>query len=203
MPISPSLGFARPGGAPIADLAAAFYGFAYGGLTLSAPIPVYAPDGCAQRLAGFFGRADVGFLSGVFDFRRLYDGHVVRHGELTLCAREVRHDVEAYGLRADAGGRVLAYSGDSGSCDALLHFAGGADLFLCEADVDAHCKGEVDPVHLTPEEAGAGARRAGGVGKLVITHVGPTLSVEDATARAASAFGGSTVAARVGETHLV
>lgn len=30
-----------------ADLAAAFYGFAYGGITLAAPIPVYAPDGWA------------------------------------------------------------------------------------------------------------------------------------------------------------
>ncbi|SNX57546.1 ribonuclease BN (tRNA processing enzyme) [Streptomyces sp. TLI_55] len=186
-----------------ADLTAAVYGFAYGGITLSAPVPVYAPGECASRLAGFFGRGDTGFLSGIFDFRALRHGYAVQHGGLTMTASAVEHDVEAYGLRVEAGGRVLAYSGDTGACDALLHLAGGADLFVCEADVDAHGEGDVDPVHLTPEEAGAGARMAGGVGKLVITHVGPGLSVEDATARAASAFGGPTVAARVGETHVV
>ncbi|MFF5493214.1 MBL fold metallo-hydrolase [Streptomyces aquilus] len=186
-----------------ADLTAAVYGFAYGGLTLPAPVPVYAPRDCAARLAGFFGRGDTGFLSGVFDFRILRHGYAVQHGELVMTATAVEHDVEAYGLRVEAGGRVLAYSGDTGPCDALLRLAGGADLFVCEADVDAHGEGEVDPVHLTPEEAGAGARMAGGVGKLMITHVGPTLGVEDATARAASAFGGPTCAARVGETHVV
>ncbi|MEU5321856.1 MBL fold metallo-hydrolase [Streptomyces sp. NPDC021056] len=186
-----------------ADLTAAVYGFAYGGLTLPAPIPVYAPRDCAARLAGFFGRPDTGFLSGVFDFRPLHDGHTVRHGDLTLTAREVLHDVEAYGLWAESGGRALAYSGDTGPCDGLLHLAGGADLFLCEADVDAHCEGEVDPVHLTPEEAGAFARGAGDVGTLLITHVGPTLTPENATARAASVFGGPTAAARVGETYTV
>ncbi|WP_329340570.1 MBL fold metallo-hydrolase [Streptomyces sp. NBC_00663] len=186
-----------------ADLTAAFYGFAYGGLTLPAPIPVYAPRDCASRLAGFFGRPDAGFLSGVFEFRALHHGHTVQHRDLTLTASAVEHDVEAYGLRAEAGGRVLAYSGDTGPCDALLHLASGADLFLCEADVDEHCKGEIDPVHLTPGEAGTGARMAGGVGKLMITHVGPTLTVEDAATRAASAFGGPTIAARVGESYAV
>jgi ribonuclease BN (tRNA processing enzyme) len=186
-----------------ADLTAAFYGFAYGGLTLPAPLPVYAPRDCAHRLAGFFGRPDTAFLSGVLDFRPLHDGHSVRHGELALTARAVEHDVEAYGLWAECGGRALAYSGDSGPCDGLLRLAAGADLFLCEADVDAHREGEVDPVHLTPEEVGACVRIAGGVGKVLVTHVGPTLRPEDAVARAAAVIGGPTELARVGETHTV
>jgi ribonuclease BN (tRNA processing enzyme) len=187
-----------------ADLTAAFYGFAYGGLTLPAPIPVYAPRDCAARLAGFFGRPDTGFLSGVFDFRPLHDGHSVRHGDLTLTARGVEHEVEAYGLWAESGGRALAYSGDTGPCDGLLHLASGADLFLCEADTaDADRKGEEDPVHLTPGEAGTCALLAGGVGKLLITHLGTANTPDDATARAASVFGGPTAAARVGETYTV
>ncbi|MFC8345652.1 MBL fold metallo-hydrolase [Streptomyces sp. NPDC057280] len=186
-----------------ADLLAAVYGLAYGGLTPAAPLPVYAPEGCAQRIAGFFGRADVGFLSGVLDFRRLYEGHVVRHGELALFAHEVRHDVEAYGLRAEAGGRVLAYSGDSGPCPALGELARDADLFLCEADIDTHRESEGGgQVHLTPEDAGRVARAAR-VRQLVVTHVGPTLTPEAATARAAAVFAGPTVAARVGAIHVV
>jgi ribonuclease BN (tRNA processing enzyme) len=173
---------------------------AFGGLTPPAPVPVYAPAGCAQRLAGFFGRPDTGFLSGVLDFRTLYDGHVARHGELTLTARSVVHDVEAYGLRVESGGRVLAYSGDSGPCPALTELARDADLFLCEADIDVHRDGE--QVHLTPEDAGSTARTAQ-VRQLLVTHVGPTLTPEAATARASLGFGGPTSAARVGETYAV
>ncbi|MEU6380492.1 MBL fold metallo-hydrolase [Streptomyces sp. NPDC046909] len=183
-----------------ADLLAAVYGLAYGGLTPPAPIPVYAPTGCAQRLAGFFGRSDAGFLSGVLDFRTLYDGHVARHGELTLSAHSVVHDVEAYGLRAESAGRTLAYSGDSGPCPALIELARDADLFLCEADIDTHRDGE--QVHLTPEDAGSTARAAQ-VRQLLVTHVGPSLTPEVATARAASVFDGPTSAARVGETRTV
>ncbi|MFF4271412.1 MBL fold metallo-hydrolase [Streptomyces sp. NPDC001536] len=183
-----------------ADLTAAFYGFAYGGLTLPAPIPVYAPRDCAPRLAGFFGRPDTDFLSGVFDFRPLYDQHVARHGDLTLVSRSVVHDVEAYGLRAESGGRTLAYSGDTRSCPALVELARDSDLLLCEADIDAHRDGE--QVHLTPEDTG-GAARTARARRLLVTHVGPTLTPADATARAASVFGGPTSAARVGETYTV
>jgi ribonuclease BN (tRNA processing enzyme) len=183
-----------------ADLLSAFYGLAYGGLTPPAPIPVYAPGDCAQRLAGFFGRPDAGFLSGIFDFRRLYDGHTARHGDLLLTSRAVVHDVEAYGLRAECEGRVLAYSGDSGPCASLGRLAAGADLFLCEADIGVHHEGE--QVHLTPEDAGRAARTAA-VRELVVTHVGPTLTAESATERAAAVFGGRTVTAREGETRTV
>ncbi|MFF7445193.1 MULTISPECIES: MBL fold metallo-hydrolase [unclassified Streptomyces] len=183
-----------------ADLLAAFYGLAHGGLTPPRPVPVYAPAGCDRRLAGFLGRPDTGFLNGVLDFRTLYDGHVVRHGDLTLTSRAVVHDVEAYALRAESAGRVLAYSGDSGPCAALTELARDADLFLCEADIDAPREGE--QVHLTPEDAGRTARQAR-VGRLLVTHVGPTLTPEDATVRAAAVFGGPTATARVRETHAV
>ena len=183
-----------------ADLLAAAYAFAHGGMTPPAPIPVYAPLDCARRLAGFLGRPDVRFLGEYLDFRPLFDGHTVRHWNLRLTSRAVAHDTEAYALRAECQGSVLVYSGDSGPCDALTELASGADLFLCEADVDRHREGEHgQPVHLTPEEAGETARKAG-VRELYVTHVGPTLTRETATARAAAVFGGPTRTAREGET---
>ncbi|MYR43417.1 MBL fold metallo-hydrolase [Streptomyces sp. SID5910] len=181
-----------------ADLLSAVYAFAYGGMTPPAPVPVYAPRGCAERLAGFFGRPGTAFLDGVLDFRALHDGHVARHGGLRISARAVRHDTETYGLRAECAGRVLAYSGDSGPCAALTGLARDADLFLCEADIDTHREGE--QVHLTPEDAGNAAREAG-ARSLLVTHVGPTLTPEAATARAAAAFGGPTATAQEG--HIV
>ncbi|MEV0181508.1 MBL fold metallo-hydrolase [Streptomyces sp. NPDC050625] len=183
-----------------ADLLAAAYAYAFGGMTPPAPVPVYAPQECARRLAGFFGKPDVDFLSGVFDFRPLCDGHEAQHWNLRLTARAVAHDAEAYGLRAECQGSVLAYSGDSGPCAALVELATRADLFLCEADIDEHREGE--RVHLTPEDAGRVAREAH-VRELLITHVGPTLNRESATARAAVAFGRPTDTAREGDSRIV
>ncbi|MFJ3230488.1 MBL fold metallo-hydrolase [Streptomyces sp. NPDC086787] len=185
-----------------ADLLAAAYAFAFGGMTPAVPVPVYAPEGCAHRLAGFFGRPDVDFLSGILDFRALHDGHTAQHWNLRLTSRAVAHDTEAYGLRAECQGSVFAYSGDSGPCTALTELATRADVFLCATDVDAHGEGEGEPVDLTPEEAGAVARAAR-VRELVVTHVGPTLSRESAAARAGLAFGRSTDYAREGDTRLV
>lgn len=186
-----------------ADLLAAAYAFAYGGMRPPAPVPVYAPPDCARRLAAFLGHADVGFLKDVLDFRSLYDGHDVRHWNLRLTARAVAHGTEAYGLRAECQGSVLAYSGDSGPCPALTELAARADLFLCEADIDEHREGErPGQVHLTPEDAGRIARDAR-VRELLVTHVGPTLTRESATARAAAVFGRPTGTAREGERHTV
>ncbi|MFE1439721.1 MBL fold metallo-hydrolase [Streptomyces sp. NPDC058739] len=180
-----------------ADLLAAAYAYAFGGMTPAGPVPVYAPEGCDRRIAAFLGRTDATFLNEVLDFRPLHDGHFARHWNLTLRARAVEHDGEAYGLRAECQGSVLAYSGDSGPCAALRELARGADLFLCEADIDKAHAGERQ-VHLTPEDAGACAK---GARELLITHVGPTLSREEAVERAAVVFGGPTGAAREGETR--
>jgi ribonuclease BN (tRNA processing enzyme) len=134
------------------------------------------------------------FVSDVLDLRPLADGLELRLKGLTLTSRAVDHGIEAYGLRAEADGTTLAYSGDSAPCAALDQLAEGVDLLLCEADV-----GMLSDVHHTPEEAGSLARRTG-VTRLVVTHVGPTLTPEVATARAAEMFGGPTASATVGET---
>ncbi|MHC0432664.1 MBL fold metallo-hydrolase [Streptomyces sp. O3] len=186
-----------------ADLIAAEAGIADGGLSVPRPIPVYAPAGCAQRLAGFFGAGDPGELDpAVMDFRELSDGLHLDLDGLRLTSRAVRHGgMEAYGLRAEAGAEVLAYSGDSGPCPALRELAEGADLLLCEADVDRAPADGTPRRHLTPEDAGELARTAR-VGKLLVTHVGPTLTPDAAAARAAAAFGGPTVRAREGATYV-
>ena len=45
----------------------------------------------------------------------------------------MNHPVETYGFRFEHGGRALAYSADTGPCDALVDLARDADLLLCEA----------------------------------------------------------------------
>ena len=47
------------------------------------------------------------------------------------------HPVEAYGLRVTVGDATLAYTGDTGPCEALDRLAAGADLLLAEASFRA------------------------------------------------------------------
>ena len=80
----------------------------------------------------------------------------------------VHYDIDAYGFRVQ-GDRLLAYSGDSGPCDALVELAGDADLFVAEATLE---RGDDDgPVrgHLAPDEAAAAAEAAGAK-RLLLTH---------------------------------
>jgi ribonuclease BN (tRNA processing enzyme) len=181
----------------IGDLLNAYYALAYGELSArSRPLPVYAPAGLADRIAGFFAQPDAGFVADVLDLRPLSDGHQVELDGLTLLSRVVDHGgPEAYALRASAGGQVLAYSGDCTPCDTLDLVASGADLLLCEANDP-----EPNPFHHTPSQAGTLARRTNAK-HLVITHVGPLLTPESAVAQAA--FDGHTSHADVGATFTI
>jgi arginase family enzyme/ribonuclease BN (tRNA processing enzyme) len=182
-----------------ADLLSAYYALAFADLRAPAPIPVYAPAGCAQRLAGFFAQPTPDFLNTVFDIRELHDGHQIKIGGLQLTSRAVHHDIEGFGLRAEYEGRTIVYSGDSGPCTALDELAVDADLLLCEAEATSW-PADSPQWHHTPEDAGALARRAR-VRQLIVTHVGPFLTPEEATSRAAAVFGGPTLTAREGDAY--
>ena len=45
----------------------------------------------------------------------------------------MNHPVEAYGFRVEADGAVLAYTGDTDTCDALTPLLTGADLALADS----------------------------------------------------------------------
>jgi ribonuclease BN (tRNA processing enzyme) len=177
------------------DLLNAYYALAFGEVpSRPAPLPVYAPAALGTRLAGFFAQPDVRFLGDVVELRPLSDGHRLELQDLVVTSRAVDHGTEAYALRAEAVGHSLVYSGDCAPCPALDELAQDADLLLCEAN-DPH----PTPVHHTPEQAGSLARRTR-VKRLVVTHVGPLLDPQVATAQAAAAFDGPTLCAGVGVT---
>lgn len=82
----------------------------------------------------------------------------------------------AWALRVEAGGRVLAYSGDSAPAPALADAARGADLFLCEATLDG--PDDEPRGHLRPDEAVAAAQAAGAK-RLLLTHRPAELAAPD------------------------
>lgn len=159
------------------------------------PIPVYGPSGTADRIAMVHGPGHPNELAGRFEFRTMTPGsHEI--GPFRVTTAHMNHPVETFGFRIECGGRVIAYSADTGPCEELVMLARDADVLLSEA---SFLDGPELPanLHLSALQAAQHASRAG-AGELVLTHLvawnDPLRSVEEAL----QAYDGKVVAARAG-----
>ncbi|MET9229315.1 MBL fold metallo-hydrolase [Lentzea sp. NPDC003310] len=169
-----------------ADLLTAYYALLFADVERS-PVPLYGPPGIADRLAGFLTNGPVRSpVERAFAVTELHDGHEAEVGSLRLTTAAVEHGLPAFAVRIEAEGRSLTYSGDTAPCASLEALARDTDLLLCEAESAVRAQ---DAVHHTPEDAGATAAAAG-AGRLVVTHVGRFLTMEEAVARAAERYAG-------------
>lgn len=162
-------------------------------------IPVYGPDGTAERMARAYDMDPDPGMREAFDFESL---RCVRReiGPFTVTTAPMSHPVDAYGFRVEYAGQVVAYSGDTGPSDALVDLARDADLFLCEASFLDRPDLPTN-LHLTAREAGEHAARAG-VDRLVLTHLVPWNKPERSLAEAeASGFTGDIQLARQGASY--
>lgn len=176
---------------------------------LSARLPVYGPVGTLERLDRAYGTDGEGRLDAVYDVRHWSEATPVALGPLTVTPFRVWHPVDSYGLRLEqhrpvADGRpaptaVLAYTGDTDACPALLPLAHGADLLLAEASFQEG-RDTVRGVHLTGLRAGRAAADAG-VSRLVLTHLPSWTDPEVVAAEARSVFDGPVQLARPGDVH--
>lgn len=107
------------------------------------------------------------------------------------------HPVESYALRVETQGKTIAYSGDSAYTEELVACATDADLFLCEATWGTTSEGKAPDMHLSGQEAGAIAAKAGAK-KLVLVHIPPWSSAEDALTAAREEFNGPVEVGRAG-----
>jgi ribonuclease BN (tRNA processing enzyme) len=162
-------------------------------------IPVWGPEGVAARMAESYGLPANPGMTHEFDFRQ-YAGPV-ELGPFRIEPYAVAHPVPAYGLRVTAGGRTLAYTGDTGLSAGLDELARGADLLLTEASF-RHGDDNPPDLHLTGREAGEVGKR-NGVPRLVLTHVPPWYRVADMMADAAAVYDGELEAAVPGATYDV
>lgn len=142
----------------------------YGPGAARSPLPVWGPRGTAAHLAAAYGNMDVEDVPGVFDFRVVADRHPVSVGPFTITPVLVEHPVEAYGYRVECGGRTIAYTGDTDACEQLGVLMAGADLVLADAAfVDG--RDDATGIHLSGSRAAAAAVAAGGVSRLMLTHI--------------------------------
>lgn len=152
-------------------------------------LPIHAPSGAEERFGLMYHGLEHGGMTNEFVVHELADTQVTRVGPFTVTAYRVNHPVEAYGFRVEADGAVLAYTGDTDSCDALTALLTGADLALTDsAFVDG--RDEAPGIHLSGGRAAAAAVAAGGVGLLVLTHIPPWNDREVCRAEAAAIWSG-------------
>ncbi len=162
--------------------------------------PVWGPPGTAARMARAYDLDENPGMTEEFGFR-IFPEDEFAIGPFTVAARRVVHPVTAYSLRVCAGGRTLAYSGDTAPCPALNEHAKGADLLLCEASFLASVDNPTG-IHLTGTEAGEVAGDAA-VGRLLLTHIPPWHRPEDVLAEAQTTFDGEVGLAGAGLSYEV
>jgi ribonuclease BN (tRNA processing enzyme) len=152
------------------DLVAYFYARRYHPQGMPPQLPVYGPPGTKHRIGSAFEEPPVDGFDDVYDFREPGPG-TYQLGPFTVTAGAVNHPIECHGLRIEAGGKVLTYSGDTAACDAIVELARDADMFLCEASWPS-VPTPPPGIHLTGREAGEHATLAGAK-RLLLTHLMP------------------------------
>ena len=112
------------------DLTAFYVAHRYGGYPFAGPVAVYGPSNTAEHIASAIGMSSPQSLHGAFTFREV--STVASVGPFRVRAERVAHPVEAYGIRFEADGASLTYSGDTGPCRVLDDLAQDVDVLLAE-----------------------------------------------------------------------
>ena len=147
------------------DLFQMFHARRYGAPDALPTIPLWAPVETIDRIVGFAKELDE-----AFDLNVVADGDTIDLFGTKASFTRMAHPPETLGCRIESGGRVFAYSADTGPAADFERLAGGADLFVCEAtyqESDEEWEG-----HLTATQAAAIASRVG-ARRLVLTHLPP------------------------------
>jgi ribonuclease BN (tRNA processing enzyme) len=162
-----------------------------------------APPNAAEvfrRVVGSWGNDDL--IESAFRLEEYSSGDEVEIEDIRVSFHPVPHFVETFAVKiaADGSGEVV-YSADTRPGAEIVEVARGADLLLIEGTLPRPERTGVRG-HLTPEEAGEHARKAG-VKRVVITHISDELGDEWAREQAERGFGGPVEIAREGATYEV
>jgi ribonuclease BN (tRNA processing enzyme) len=182
------------------DLVAYSYARRYHPSGVPPRLPVYGPTGTAERLCSSFEAPPPDGLRDVYDFHRVTAG-AMQLGPFQVTTRQVNHPIECHGIRLEAGGRSLTYSGDTDRCAPLVDLARDTDLFLCEASWPDSSENP-EGIHLTGRTAGEQAARAG-ARRLVLTHLVPWADEDSVLSEARTSYAGDVELARCGATYDV
>jgi ribonuclease BN (tRNA processing enzyme) len=147
------------------------------------PLPVYALPGALDAVLAL---DRPGMLTDGYVLHELNPGSSLDIGPFGVRTRLLPHSRPNAGVRLDAGGRTLAYTGDTGADDGVADLARDADLLLAEASftdqVPEDLRGTLSSADLQGRQASAA-----GAGRLLLAHLMP--GTDPAAARAAAGRG--------------
>lgn len=134
------------------------------------PLTIVGPPGIEEHTMKLL---EIGYsmIPGKLKFPVTYieasDGLEAEAHGLEFTASTVIHvpELECFAYRAQAGGRSLAYSGDSTLCDGLLRIVPGAEVVVLE------CSCGHEPVHISPADVDEVRRHMSPDAALIVTHL--------------------------------
>jgi ribonuclease BN (tRNA processing enzyme) len=157
-------------------------------------VPLLGPAGTPEFVTQLLSGESVATFGERLPFTAVAAGQRLELGPFTVTLFAAAHPVETLAPRVEAGGRVLAYSADSGPTDALLGCARDADAFLCDTSWLEADGPHPEGVHLSAAQAGELAAAAHAA-RLICTHIYPTVDPRAIAAEAEAAFGGEVLIA--------
>jgi ribonuclease BN (tRNA processing enzyme) len=155
-----------------------------------------------RRVVGAWGNDDL--IESAFALEEYESGDTVEvaGGAMRASFAPVPHFIDTFAVTVEAeGGGKLAYSADTRPGDEIVDVARDADLLIIEATLPRPERTGVRG-HLTPEEAGEHAKRAGAK-RVVITHISEDLGEDWAREEAERGFGGPVEVAREGARYEI
>jgi ribonuclease BN (tRNA processing enzyme) len=179
------------------DVIPCFYARHYGGLG-EPHLPFYSPEGFVDLMSLLVAEGAKDVMGEAYDFHTVADGDRFSVGPMAFTTFEMVHvGVHAMGFRVEGGDGVLAYTGDSGPCDAIVEMSRGADILMAEATYQNDNR--LMPFHMSAEQVGEHAAAAG-VPRVILTHLVPGLDPEISRKEAAAVYDGVTDVAFSGMT---
>ncbi|MEC3981856.1 MBL fold metallo-hydrolase [Amycolatopsis sp. H20-H5] len=153
------------------------------------PIPLHTTPGTLRRLEVLEPRPHPATVFAVHEL-----GPPRQLGPFRLTAFPLPHYVPTFGIRLDAPGLSVAYTGDTGPSPALTDLARDADLLICEATLQADPPGGEPRYLMTAADAGRLATLAN-VKTLLLTHFWPGSDRAVSLAQARAEFAGTILTA--------
>lgn len=106
-----------------------------------------------------------------FDWTTIDEDSSLQIGDIDFSFSLTDHPVETLAIRAEAAGRSIGYSADTGPAWSPENFGAPLDVFIYEASLRVDME-ELGIPHISGRQAGRNATSAG-IGHLVLTHVPP------------------------------
>jgi ribonuclease BN (tRNA processing enzyme) len=157
-------------------------------------LPVHALPGAADRVLAL---DEPRTLAGASLVSAFTAGESFEVGPFRVDTWPLPHYLPNAGLRLAAGGRVLAYTGDTGPSPAIVELARAADLLLAEASFPEQVPASAARYLSSARQAGEAAAAAG-AGRLLLTHLLPGTDPDLAEHAARRGFDGELGVARGG-----